>query len=221
MSKSNIIEEKKGLARLGALSAYKSKDSNIKKIRSFQVDQTKMKERTNENLVFSFEIFDRTHEAFNLGKIDYNWFISLIDVLNDMSTMPWKKVLLERRSIYDPHTHNWSKTNYKFNFDEETLNQNDGWQFRLNKSKGRVHGFLVGNVFYIYWLDPHHNMNDSEGYPGVEIYKPSLSEYEILEQCNIQHEQTISELNERLKDAEELYYTEAEKCSSCDYKKFG
>lgn len=219
MCKNTVTEQRRSIERLKNLSAYESKGSNVKKIRSFQVDKTKMKERTNENLVFSFEIFDRTHEAFNLGNVEYNWFISLMDVLNDMSTMPWKKVLVDRRSIYDPNTHNWSKTNYKFNFDEETLKQNDGWQFRLNKSKGRVHGFLIGNVFYIYWLDPHHNMNDSEGYSGVEKYNPALSEYEILEQCNIQQEQTISELEKKLKEAEELYYIEAEKCHNCDYKK--
>ncbi|MZI80205.1 hypothetical protein GT646_05015 [Clostridium butyricum] len=219
MCKSTVTVKKRSLDKLSKVVAYKSKDSTVKKIRSFKVDKTKMKERSNENLAFSFEIFDRTHQAFNLGKIEYNWFISLLDVLNDMSTMPWKDILIERRSIYDPHTHNWNKTNYKFNFDEETLNQNEGWQFRLNKSKGRVHGFLVGNVFYIYWLDPHHNMNDSEGYPGVETYPPSLSQYEIVEQCNLQQEQTISELQKQLKDAEDLYYKEAEKCDNCTHKK--
>jgi hypothetical protein len=34
-----------------------------------------------------------------------------------------------------------------------------GWQFSLSANEhGRVHGFLVENVFFIRWLDPDHNL---------------------------------------------------------------
>ncbi|HEU0054227.1 MAG TPA: hypothetical protein VFQ39_13665 [Longimicrobium sp.] len=37
-----------------------------------------------------------------------------------------------------------------------------GWQFALSANEhGRVHGFLVGEIFYVRWLDPDHNL-----YPG-------------------------------------------------------
>ena len=36
------------------------------------------------------------------------------------------------------------------------------WQFSISANEhGRVHGFLIDNVFYVVWLDPEHRL-----YPG-------------------------------------------------------
>ena len=40
----------------------------------------------------------------------------------------------------------------------------------IDKSSGRVIGVIVNNVFYVVWLDPHHNLTDSEGYGTVKKY---------------------------------------------------
>lgn len=163
-----------------------------------------IKKRSQEKVVFSFEFFDRTHEAFNLGKTCVQWYIELLDVVKDISGLTWQQVNIERRKKYDPHSHDWNKTNYKYTLDEQMLQQHEGVQFRLSKSKGRVHGFMVGNIFYVYWLDPYHNMNDSPGYGGVQKYKP-------YETCFEQLNRTIKELskeNTELKQLNKLWEDE-------------
>ncbi|ELU7233491.1 hypothetical protein SCL96_003408 [Escherichia coli] len=36
------------------------------------------------------------------------------------------------------------------------------YQFAVSRNEhGRVHGFFIGNVFHVVWLDPHHRL-----YPG-------------------------------------------------------
>ena len=42
--------------------------------------------------------------------------------------------------------------------------QYEWYQFRISKSKGRVIGIKIDNVFYIVYLDPFHNLINSEGY---------------------------------------------------------
>lgn len=50
----------------------------------------------------------------------------------------------------------------------------------LDKSHGRVIGILIDAVFYIVWLDPHHNPTDSKGYGGANKFKRPCSDYEKL-----------------------------------------
>ncbi|MCK5211832.1 hypothetical protein KAJ89_03965 [Candidatus Parcubacteria bacterium] len=35
----------------------------------------------------------------------------------------------------------------------------EAWQFHLSTNEhGRVHGYFIGNIFSIVWLDPKHNL---------------------------------------------------------------
>ena len=74
--------------------------------------------------------------------------------------------------------------------------QREYWQFRINKSRGRIIGFLIDRVFYIVWLDPHHNLTNSEGYGKEAYYKEGFSDYEKLEiEC-----ERLKRENQELKD---------------------
>lgn len=146
---------------------------------------------TEKSFSFSFACFDRSHELFNLGDttsdgvVGGKWFLDLLDCLKSVSN---KSITELKNSLHDLHPITWSKTNTKAPDNSE---QCDYWQFRINKSKGRIIGFLIDGVFYIVWLDPHHNLTDSEGYGGVKNYRAGLSIYET-------QEKTISELNDRI-----------------------
>jgi hypothetical protein len=41
---------------------------------------------------------------------------------------------------------------------EELTADDNAWQFMISKKNGRVHGFIPGNVFFVRWLDPRHNL---------------------------------------------------------------
>jgi len=159
----------------------KSIETNtVKRLKTFSLkNEEEIKKRGNEPLVFSFVLLDRKHEAFNLGdleKVCEHWFVELLDCLKELSGLTWIEIQQNYNKTYDPHKHEWDKVNFRFEFDEQTLEQYEGIQIRISKSKGRIHGFRVGNVFYIYWLDPHHNMYDDEKYGGVYWAKyPTIS----------------------------------------------
>lgn len=144
-----------------------------------------LKQFSREKLVFSLKFFDRDHEAFNLGNTKESWFIGLLDALKEVSGITRNQLVVELRQHYEAHGHDWSKLNYKYSFNDEFLEQVECLQFSLAKSKGRVHGFIIGNRFYIVWLDPHHNLYPDEKHGGRKIFDKAMNCYECLE---IEHE---------------------------------
>ena len=153
---------------------------------------------------FSFACFDRTHELFNLGgksedaTVGGAWFIDLLDCLKSISGMTFDEA---RASKHELHPVRWNQTDVKR---PESSDQCEYWQFRISKSKGRVVAILIGNVFYVVWLDPHHNLHDSEGYGGVNKYYAGKSEYEMQEERIGALKARCEYLEGELKAAEEL-----------------
>lgn len=147
---------------------------------------------------FSFELFDRRHELFNLGSVNSNtlnsaWYIDLLDCFKSVNSKTYAEL---KQSSHDLHGIDWKNTNAKCPYGE----QFDYYQFRINKSKGRVIGTIIDDVFYVIWLDPHHNLTNSEGYGKEKYYPVPKSEYEILKEKLSLAEKEISELNDLLEE---------------------
>lgn len=160
-----------------------------------------VKERSKEKLIFSFKFFDRGHDAFNLGDttrraICGEWFLALLDNLKSVSDLNRNQLVLEQRQHYQAHEHKWEELQYKYELEEDFLEQVECLQFRLSSSNGRVHGFIIGNRFYVVWLDPHHNLYPDERFGGEKFYTKPLTCYEILEQRVIQLQKENKELND-------------------------
>lgn len=155
-------------------------------------------------LSFSFVCFDREHDLFDLsdkethGTVRGNWFLDLFDCLKSAGTMTKTQL---RSSMHDLHPVNWRSANVKCPDGDESL---EYWQFRLNKSRGRVIGFIIDNVFYVVWLDPHHNFTDSDHYENQVTYRRPMSEYEQLCKEIERLKQENENLRSELKTADEL-----------------
>jgi hypothetical protein len=161
-------------------------------------DIENLRKRRSEKLLFSFRFVDRNHEAFNLGGICESWFISLLDGLKEVSDLTWTQLVMDLKDHYRSHLHDWDTTSYKYNFDDEFLEQVECRQFSLSAGTGRVHGFIVGNRFYIVWLDPHHNLYPSDNHGGLRLFPPP-------DKCRKDCKEWLREENERLrKENEEL-----------------
>ncbi len=151
---------------------------------------------TEKHFSFSFSSFDRNHKLFNLGDdkeqdkvMNGHWFIDLLDCFKDAS----KKTITElKNSNHDLHPIDWSKTNANAPSCSEQL---EYWQFRIDKSSGRIIGFKIDSVFYVVWLDPHHNLTDSDHYEGAKSHKAGKSTFEI-------QELTIKDLKNKLEQAQ-------------------
>src|SRR5690625_1783449 len=152
--------------------------------------------RKNKKLIFSWIFFDRSHNLFNIGNIDSPWFISLFDCLQDVSrlTVQEFRQQSERRGLR-VHPHNWDNASAQFDMPEEWFEQYEDncLQFSISKARGRVHGILIENVFYIVWLDPLHNLYPpKERNRKVLEYPYPVTEYELLELENDYLKQELS-----------------------------
>ena len=159
---------------------------------------------TDKSFAFSFSCFDRTHDYFNLGDnssdrtISGKWFLDLFDCLREVCRKPIPEL---KHSMYDLHPVDWKNANVHM---PESSEQLDYQQFRINKGRGRVIGFKIDNLFYIVWLDPHHNLSDSDGYGTATKYRTPESEFEKLVRDKDSLEEENNQLRADLQAAEEL-----------------
>ena len=144
-----------------------------KSLERLPVDQTAL----TSSVTFSFALLDRNHKLFNLGgnnadgTVGGKWFLDLLDCLKSVSG---KTIQELKQRPFCLHPVNWRTTNTKCPFSHNE----EWWQFRINKSRGRIIGLLIGGIFYIVWLDPFHNLTSIEGYGGIKTFNQPLSEYE-------------------------------------------
>ena len=196
MSKAKTIEKTVGFKLPTATIPNKAK--KIIPIPRHEIEN--LEETRTDKLIFSFRFLDKTHEAFNLGNTKENWFISLLEILKEVCGLTRNQLVVEQRQYYEAHTHDWSKLDFKYNYDEAFLEQVECLQFRLSKSRGRVHGFIIGNRFYVVWLDPHHNLYPSENHGGRKLYNQPLNCYDKLQAEYNELKHQCQELSELLED---------------------
>ncbi|MEQ5975455.1 hypothetical protein U2I57_05550 [Bacillus cereus] len=162
-----------------------------------------VREKHNEQLKFSFVYFDRQNSLFNCGGTQNGWFISLVDHLKEVSNLTKNEFLFTQqyKNHYKAHQHNWDKLSHRYPMSDILFEQvkDDCWQFRLSKSTGRIHGFIIGNIFYVVWLDPHHNFHPDEKFGGEKQFKVPETPYEILSYEREQIAQQFENLREEHK----------------------
>ena len=154
-------------------------------------------------IIFSFKFFTREHSLFNLSDrnkaVNGTWFLELLNCLSEVAKLTISE--LKQFSKFQMHPINWETTNIDCPILDK---EEDFWQFRINKSKGRIIGFLIDNLFYIVWLDYHHNLTSCEGYGGAESYKYALSDYELLEQQLNDTKEQVKILRKENEELEEM-----------------
>ena len=170
-------------------------------------DLEKINAKDKEKVTFSFDFLDRFHDLFNMGdnknnplEVEKGWFLDLLDCLNDVSKLT--RIEFGANKKYDLHPINWKNANTNR---PKGMEQYEWWQFRINKSKGRIIGIFIENCFHIVWLDRYHNLTNIEGYGGIDYYSVPMS---MAEQKEIELERAyarIKELEEKNSIYEELF----------------
>lgn len=184
-----------------------------------KLKEEKTNEDSNKKIKLSFEFLDTQNKLFRLGGVENEWYADLIDELKMLTNITKKQLFGEYKKKYKPHPYtNTALLNYK---DKYLINpQYEAIQLRLDKSSGRLHGFFVGNVYYVRFLDRWHNMYEAKGYPGIKISDIPLT---TAEKLTLQ----IGEKDLHIKDLETKLYENVEllcdNCSDCPkgvFKKF-
>lgn len=127
-------------------------------------------------IVFSFEYLDMNNSKYSFEELkdtriekqfhsDFHKkmkeYCEKSDFKKSLSEKEWKK----RNHI---HPIDWSDHQIRescfTSLNKELMEQikNDCWQLGINNNGFRMHGFFIGNVFYIVWLDPLHRLYPSK-----------------------------------------------------------
>lgn len=187
---------KSKFSRLTSIPHYNKNSVKVNKVsEKLKLIKSENHGSNEDKINISLEVLDRDNELFNLGGTTIDWFISMLDTLKHLTTITKKQLFNEFYSKYDPHHYN-GNINYK---DEYLFNEqirDEAYQLRITKGKGRIHGFFVGNTYYIRFFDSQHNMYDSEGYGTVTICDFPKNSYDLL--C-IENEQLRNSLTEEKK----------------------
>lgn len=164
-----------------------------------------------QKIKISFQFFERNNKLFNLGEVEGEWFIELLDVLQLLSKITKKQLFGEYKDKFKPHPYTDID---KLNFKDDMLSnlQNEAYQLRITKSKGRIHGFFVENIYYIRFIDRWHNMYDTVKYGGITIKAFPNSMYDILETRCKKLEATNAELTAQLNNGFNEF---CNNCSDC------
>jgi len=119
-------------------------------------------------LRFSFKFLDLNHEFFRCKDCEPLYFQRLLDRMKDLSGMPVAELTNARpNAALRFHKIDWESDRVSvktFGIRGWEEYDQEAWQCSVSANEhGRVHGFLVDNVFYVFWLDPEHRL-----YPGTK-----------------------------------------------------
>lgn len=108
-------------------------------------------------MVFCFRHLKWT-KKFSVENQDDRYVTTLLERLRDMCRMYMQECLSSRSSSLRFHPIDWTGTSEPAGFDSlpEHLRDSTPYQFSVSRNNGRVHGFVIGHIFHVVWLDPDH-----------------------------------------------------------------
>jgi hypothetical protein len=115
----------------------------------------------NGEVSFNFKRLYVKGDKFNYKGKDTSYFLALVERLRNLCSMSRMDLLANRSSSLRCHRIDFSESNVS----EETFGilgediDNDAWQLGISaNAHGRIHGYFVGDVFYVVWFDPYHEL---------------------------------------------------------------
>ncbi|BFI68411.1 MULTISPECIES: hypothetical protein [Yersinia pseudotuberculosis complex] len=115
-------------------------------------------------LSFSFQYIDPTHAKFGFAAQEAGYFCKVLERLKGISSLTSLEFTTNRNAALKSHCIEWQTTSEPDGFSHlnEQFQSYTPYQFAVSRNEhGRIHGFFIGNVFHVVWLDPAHQL-----YPG-------------------------------------------------------
>ena len=114
---------------------------------------------------FSFTHLDlKGNPKFCTTHCQEGYLDKFLDRLGSLSKMTVLEFRTNRSPSLKSHRIDWEQTSEKKGFSHlnEQLRDEQPWQFEITRNKhGRVHGLILGNTFYVVWVDPTHQLYSS------------------------------------------------------------
>jgi hypothetical protein len=118
-----------------------------------------------KGISFSFKYYESGHSKFDCSTREIAYWLVLLERLKALSDWTAKEFLTSRSSALRCHPIRWDSTSESgFGLPNEEQLVDTPYQFSLSSNEhGRVHGFMIDEVFYIVWLDPEHLLYPAKG----------------------------------------------------------
>lgn len=128
-------------------------------------------------VLFSFEYLDTKNSKYSMSNITDNrlcirFYNDFYKKISDYSKYDNFRKMINDDGRYRDRNHihpiDWGDSKIREScftiLDKKLMEQvkNDCWQLGINSTTFRIHGFFIGNVFYIVWLDPLHQLYASK-----------------------------------------------------------
>jgi hypothetical protein len=115
---------------------------------------------------FSFKFYNPSHAVFHCRDREIPYFLTLLERLKSLCMVRMSELTARSNDTTRFHRIDWnhksvSQDGFGIRGSDGTCDDYDeeAWQFSLSSNEhGRVHGFVIDNVFYIVWLDPEHKL---------------------------------------------------------------
>jgi hypothetical protein len=135
----------------------KIKKTKVPKASISRIESTKLKPK---GISFSFKYYQDSHNKFSCNEQAATYWLTLIDRLKALSSLSNQELLVNRSNTLRCHPIKWEDTSENsFGLPNEEQLVDTPYQFSISANEhGRVHGFLIDEVFYIVWLDPDHRL---------------------------------------------------------------
>ena len=109
---------------------------------------------------FSFSYLDTRQGKFAYDHKETVYFTKLLDRFKHLSGISSQEMRTTHSKGLRCPPHDWSTTSEPRGFGlKGQLADCEGIQFQVSSNEhGRVHGFFLGEVFHVVWLDPDHQL---------------------------------------------------------------
>lgn len=110
-------------------------------------------------MVFCFRYLDTGNEKFCFSGRDSSYLVTLLDRLKHACALSITEMM--QQTPWRCHFIDFSQTSEPKGFSSipEHLREQRPIQFQLTSNAyGRVHGFMIDNIFHVVWLDPEHRL---------------------------------------------------------------
>lgn len=118
------------------------------------------KEPELEKIKFSFNFYDPRHDTSIKVTFKNQYPKEFVSKLKEYENWTVREFTQCRGKPHRIHSIDWKDPKVKYGgFGLASEYDENAWQFSIKgNTYGRVHGFFVGNVFHIVWLDPQHKV---------------------------------------------------------------
>ncbi len=138
------------------MSKKRIKKTDVTKGGTSGIRSTKLK--SPQGISFSFKYYHDGHSKFSCTEKEVIYWLTLLERLKALSSLTAQELLVNRSSTLRCHPIKWEDTSESgFGLPNEEQLVDTPYQFSLSSNEhGRIHGFFIGEIFYIVWLDPDH-----------------------------------------------------------------